>query len=69
MGAAADVVDLPALDVHAADEHRLGPGEIGRRPPRHVFVDEAHLQRRGSAAATTSRPCGGMKALTRGVSG
>ena len=31
---AADVVHLPTLDVHAADEHRFGPFEVGvgRRP-------------------------------------
>ena len=37
MGAAADVVHLPPLDVHAADEHRLGPGEIVRSSAARMF--------------------------------
>src|SRR5262249_35239920 len=39
----ADVIHLLTLDVHAADEHDLGPGEIvlGCRPD--VLIDEANL--------------------------
>ena len=43
MGAAGDVDHLPLLDVHAADEHGLGPGEILGRRRLDVFVDEPHL--------------------------
>ena len=43
MRPAADVVDLPALDVHAADEHRIGPGQLVGRGGRHILVDELDL--------------------------
>ena len=41
MRAAADVVHLLALDVHAADEHRLRPFEIFFGGGANVLVDEA----------------------------
>ena len=40
MGAAADVVHLLPLDMHAADEHRFGPVEILGRGGADIFVDE-----------------------------
>ena len=44
MGARAQMsFDLAALDVHAADEHGLGPGEIRVAGRRDVFVDEPDL--------------------------
>ena len=43
VGAAPDVLDLPPLHMHAADEHHLGPGEIVVAGRRHVLVDEADL--------------------------
>src|SRR5690348_8641136 len=47
MGAAADVVHLLALDVHAADEHDFRPFEIRFGFGRQVLVDEANLPMRG----------------------
>ncbi len=41
MRARGDVVDLRGLDVHAADQHGVGPGEIGVGRLADVFVDEA----------------------------
>ena len=41
MRAAADVVHLLALDVHAADEHRFRPLEVFPRGGANVLVDEA----------------------------
>ncbi len=41
MRAAADIVHLLTLDMHAADEHRFRPFEILRRRGADVFVDEA----------------------------
>ncbi len=41
MRAAADVVHLLALDVHAADEHRFGPFEVFLGGGANVLVDEA----------------------------
>ena len=41
MRAAADVVHLLALDVHAADEHRFRPLEVFLRGGANVLVDEA----------------------------
>ena len=41
MGAAADVVHLLALDMHAADEDGLRPLEILLRGGTNVLVDEA----------------------------
>ena len=46
VGAAADPDDALALDMHPADKHRIGPGEIRRRGLAHVFVDEPHFPRR-----------------------
>ena len=43
MGPPADVLDLAPLDVHAADEHHVGPGEIRLGRAGHVLVDEADL--------------------------
>ena len=40
MGAGADVADLPALHVHAADEDGVGPGKIRFAGGSDVFVDE-----------------------------
>jgi hypothetical protein len=40
VGATTDVVDLPTLNVHAADEHRLGPREVGLASRRQALVDE-----------------------------
>jgi hypothetical protein len=42
MGAAADIVDLSPLHMHAADENHLGPGEIVVGGGRHVLVDETN---------------------------
>jgi hypothetical protein len=41
-GAARNVVNLSCLDVHAADEDDIGPGEIGGGCRRNVLVDETH---------------------------
>ncbi len=43
MRSAADVVDLPTLNMHAADEHGIGPGEIAVLGRLHILVDEAHI--------------------------
>ena len=43
VGAAADVDDPGALDMHAADEHRVGPGKVLRLCRVYVFVDEPDL--------------------------
>ena len=43
LGPLVDVVDLRLLDVHAADEDRVGPGEILVGGAAQVLVDEAHL--------------------------
>ena len=42
VGARADVLDLRLLDVHAAHQHHVGPGEVGLGRARDVLVDEAH---------------------------
>ena len=41
LGARMDIADLRSLDVHAADHHRVGPGEILRLGACDVLVDEA----------------------------
>ena len=41
MRARGDVVDLRRLDVHAADQHDVGPGEVGGGGRRDILVDEA----------------------------
>ena len=46
MRAVADIVHLLALDVHAADEHRLRPFEILPGGTAEIFVDEADLPMR-----------------------
>ena len=43
LGARVDVADLRLLHMHAADEHRVGPGEIRVGRLAEVLVDEAHL--------------------------
>jgi len=43
MSAAPDVLDLPPLHMHAADENNFGPGEIVIAGRRHVLVDETDL--------------------------
>jgi hypothetical protein len=45
MRARGDIVDLRRLDVHAADQHGVGPGEIGLGRVAHVLVDEADRPR------------------------
>src|SRR6266851_6633083 len=47
MCAAADIVHLLTLDMHAADEHRFRPFEILRGRGTDVFVDEADRPVRG----------------------
>ena len=42
-GAALHVADLLGLDVHAGDQHDVGPGEIGVGRGADVLVDEADL--------------------------
>src|SRR5580700_11328874 len=41
MRARIDVVDGAALDMHAADEHYVGPDEIAGTGGGHILVDEA----------------------------
>jgi hypothetical protein len=43
MGAAGDAENLVLLDMHAADENRVGPGEFSRRGRPYVLVDKPHL--------------------------
>jgi hypothetical protein len=42
LGAALDIVDLLDLDMHAGDQHNIGPGEIRIGGGSDVFVDEAN---------------------------
>jgi len=45
MGALVDVENLPTLDVHAADENGIRPGELRILRRTDVLVDEAHVPR------------------------
>ncbi len=42
-GTPLDIADLLRLNVHAADENHVGPGELRRLRPSHVFVDESNV--------------------------
>ena len=46
MRAAADVVDEATLDMHAADEHRIGPQEVGVRCLSDILVDKTNVPMR-----------------------
>ena len=63
LGPFVDVADLRSLHVHATDQHGIGPGEILRFGARDVLIDETDRPA-FRQAASTSRPCGGMKART-----
>jgi hypothetical protein len=56
MSAAADVVHLLALDMHAADEHGFRPLEIGFGRGRQVLVDEADLPLLGQIGRKHQQP-------------
>ena len=43
VGPANDALDLAALDVHAGDEHGVGPAEVRVAGGGDVLVDEPHL--------------------------
>ena len=70
MRAAADVVHLLALDVHAADEHRLRPFEIFFGGGANVFVDEANrpvLRKIGRDQQQALRRHEGLDACGQGI--
>ena len=56
LDAAVDIPDLRRLDVHAADQHHIGPVEIGAARPRDVLVDEPHLPLRRHIGRDQQQP-------------
>ena len=55
-GAAGDVADLRRLNVHAADKHGIGPGEIGGARRRDIFIDEADRPLFGHISRDQQKP-------------
>ncbi len=70
MRAAADIVHLLALDMHAADEHGFRPFEILCRRGADVLVDEAHrpmLRQIGRDQQQPLRRHEGLDAVSQGI--
>jgi hypothetical protein len=63
VGAAGDVVDAVALDVHAGNQHHIGPGEVLRRRAPDVLVDEADVPRSGNEGGDDQNPLRRHEAL------
>ena len=58
-----------ALDVHPAQQHHVGPGQVAVAQPLHVGVHQPLLPGFGSSAATVISPSGGCAArLPRNLS-
>ena len=58
MRAPADIVHLPTLDMHAADQYGFCPFEILRRRGADVLVDEADRPMLGQIGGDQQQPLG-----------